>query len=94
MNDIARAVANGKITVSAAALSATHANIELNRRCPNTLVNCTCRGPFAFSGQDGLDRGQLHEAWMHHYVTQAGSKAKPNGCIVKAGSNAACRTAS
>jgi len=24
---------------------------------------------------------QLHEAWMDHYVTQAASKAKPNGGI-------------
>jgi hypothetical protein len=30
---------------------------------------------------------QLHEAWMDHYVTQAAAKAKPNGGIVKAGSN-------
>jgi hypothetical protein len=26
---------------------------------------------------------QLHEARMHHYLTQASSKAKPNGGILK-----------
>ena len=34
---------------------------------------------------------QLHEAWMDHYVTQAASKAKPNGGIVKAGSDTGAR---
>jgi hypothetical protein len=29
---------------------------------------------------------------MDHYVTQAASKAKPNGGIVKAGSDSGCRT--
>jgi hypothetical protein len=91
MNDIARAGANGRITVSTAALSAKHAKIELSRRCRNTLVNCTVRGPFAFSGRDGPDRVQLHEAWMNHYVTHAGSKAKPNGGILKTGSTTAAR---
>jgi hypothetical protein len=35
---------------------------------------------------------QLHEAWMDHYLTQAASKAKPNGGIIKTGSDAGCRT--
>src|ERR1700730_2266870 len=38
------------------------------------------------AGEAAIGSRQLHEAWMDHYVTQAASKAKPNGGIVKAGS--------
>jgi hypothetical protein len=29
----------------------------------------------------------VHEAWMRYYLTHAGSKAKPNGDRLKAGSD-------
>src|SRR5215469_10755491 len=73
--------------------SAIAPNIRLASKNPSgrlriILFICTCCGPSAWSGLLAGSNPRcvrVHETGLRHYLTQAGSRAKPNGAMLTAG---------